>query len=800
MDTLSLTSISPASGASGIAVAFTGTGFGASQGSGVAWLGSVAGQVVSWSDTQVVATVAFNALTGIARIQQNNVWSNSFGFTVPVSGGGTAGNTVTPAMLNMAVGDTHTIQALSPSGLPATGLTWTSSDPTVVSLSTDYPPILSALAAGHVTITAGAASADVTVSAGALALGTVLWSNPGDGSGVKSIVPAVPSATGVADVFAIQNDGTIQAITSDGATAWTANLGNPYGYVIPDFQGGLVAWEVSNDGFSSSSIVKFDGITGQPYPAYTPAPPASLGYALPVVHADGTIFAMESSSSGEGAVNVIGIDPTTGTQKFSVQVVGQEIDGYIPGGPYGIMIAGDGYAYLPYLDQDFLGPVGAVNWVSHFMLLRVDSSGNYVRIHVQDWPSLADFQEEGWERSFNMITNADQGIVLTWRLNNPIGIYNGMAVTTGTSASVVSAPSVPGQVTNLVPVLQAQDGSFVGTAGVGDPDNPQNNMVAFDASGNVRWVVQDEQPQIATEDGGVIGQSGTTYDQYGNATGMINVGTQSWLGYAYQIGSVDEWLANVVKVAKSWWPFGGGNASGNQTAVLHPPYAQLDSCNDRTLHPPPACPGPKDAIFNSWYWLKQEVSDPTRSASLNTYVFNDSTGVQLKKFIAYLGLGAGPEFYDGEKSNVQFHDAGCNLNGTVHNYFVSQNDAQVCWTAAATCRLDPTKPLRTFFEPRSIILGGQQVPYSAQVPYSNAATLFHEALHGFLQLVNDTQLQAFLGCTQPVYNGGSVDSRDITIYLQQFIGPQPPPTPPNSCVYVENHMMPGSLNVCVSPQ
>lgn len=59
---------------------------------------------------------------------------------------------------------------------------------------------------------------DVTVGEGALPVGTIIWSNPGNGSGVTKIVPAVPSATGVADVFAFQGDGTVQAITSDGAT------------------------------------------------------------------------------------------------------------------------------------------------------------------------------------------------------------------------------------------------------------------------------------------------------------------------------------------------------------------------------------------------------------------------------------------------------------------------------------------------------------------------------------------------------------------------------------------------------
>ncbi len=123
------------------------------------------------------------------------------------------------------------------------------------------PPIINAVAAGNTTITAGSASADVTViAASTLPTGTVLWSNPGDGSGVSGILPAVPSSTGVADVFAFQGDGSVQAITSTGTTAWTAP--NVFGSGIPDFQGGLV---VNN----SQSVYKLDGLTGQPYPTRT---------------------------------------------------------------------------------------------------------------------------------------------------------------------------------------------------------------------------------------------------------------------------------------------------------------------------------------------------------------------------------------------------------------------------------------------------------------------------------------------------------------------------------------------------
>lgn len=140
VNTLQLTSINPTSGAPGTQITFTGTGFGSSP--GVAWLGSTAGQIISWTDTQIVAAVAPTALSGIAQVQQNGVWSNAKTFLVPVSGG----NTLAPALLKMLVGDTHTIQALNAANQPVTGLTWASSDPAVVSLSSDDPPLLTALA------------------------------------------------------------------------------------------------------------------------------------------------------------------------------------------------------------------------------------------------------------------------------------------------------------------------------------------------------------------------------------------------------------------------------------------------------------------------------------------------------------------------------------------------------------------------------------------------------------------------------------------------------------------------------
>jgi hypothetical protein len=99
----------------------------------------------------------------LSLFQQNEYSSNTKAFTVTASGGGggdarpftaAGGTSVTlvPNVINMAVGDTHMIQAVNGSGQSVAGLTWTSTNQSVVSLSTDDPPILNALTAGHVTV------------------------------------------------------------------------------------------------------------------------------------------------------------------------------------------------------------------------------------------------------------------------------------------------------------------------------------------------------------------------------------------------------------------------------------------------------------------------------------------------------------------------------------------------------------------------------------------------------------------------------------------------------------------------
>ena len=604
--------VSPTSGAAGASITITGTGFGPTQGTGNVWLGSTtAGQILSWSNTQIVATVAPGSVSGVERVLQNGEWSNALTFTVP---GGSA--TLVPNIINMVVGDTHTIEALNSSEQSVTGLTWTSSNTNVVTLSTDDPPILTAVAAGRTTITAGGASADVTVSAVSLALGTVLWSNPGDGSGVAKIIPAVPSPTGVADVFAIQNDGMVAAITSDGTTAWTASASNAMsdGLIIADFQGGLLLFDAS-----AQSITKLDGITGQPYPAFTPMSGTFLdngnySHAM-VAHTDGTVFAINVNNNG--SKSLIGFDPITATQKFSVPFQQAASPATVLGGGIyensfadpanSLVIAGDGYAYVAYA----YGESGNPDATYHLRLLRVNTAGQSDDIGIQDFSIPSDLLP-----TFNvsMISNADTGVVLSWAQGafgglearkgptpllaapmprdsgNPYSY--GLAITNGTSVTTtVNSGSPPNGY--LVPVLQLQDGSFVGTMeeGTGGISDGQITMVGFDSSGNIHWTVPNDQPQAATAFGQIVGQSGTLYDESGSAVGQMAVGTQSWTLKVYQDGPVQQILLKPIDYLFGFAAVQGGSPSAFSAFVAPKlvPQAALAKLAHANLKARPKC-------------------------------------------------------------------------------------------------------------------------------------------------------------------------------------------------------------------
>jgi hypothetical protein len=133
-------------------------------------------------------------------------------------------------------------------------------------------------------------------------------------------------------------------------------------------------------------------------------------------------------------------------------------------------------------------------------------------------------------------------------------------------------------------VLQAQNGLFIGTAEAYDGSASHLDMVAFDAAGNTRWSVRGYGPRIATADGGVIAQAwdpdaqdftGTavTFDENGNATGMMATLTQSWRGNEYTADGAVSSLSSppVFPDGASFWSQAGGNPSENGTAFVQCP-------------------------------------------------------------------------------------------------------------------------------------------------------------------------------------------------------------------------------------
>ena len=934
LNTLQVTSVSPNSGGPGTVVTINGNGFGTSQGSGVVWLGSTSGEVMGWSNTQILAAVASNAVSGVARVEQDGAWSNAVSFTVPVEfggGGGGSGQSVTlvPSRLSLVVGQGQSIQALNSSGQSVTGLTWTSSNPQVVILSTDDPPILTALAAGYATITAGNGSAAVIVYSGpALPLGTTIWSNPGDGSGVLSIVPAIPSPTSVADVFALNADCTVQAIASNGTTAWTANIGTSTtasspelggttstscNKFLPDFQGGLTIMSQSTVPPTSGSplrisayLQKFDGMTGQAYPAYNLANPAYNTAPPTVPHTAGTIFTLDGGS-------VVGINPTTGQPAFHVQADQSTIatsGTTCTLGPPNVLnsfnnsssgpatwlappiIAGDGYLYAPYSYSGTTGtatagppdqngnpctPVGSTSFgqtYTHYRVLRVGPGGDYTKIVLTDYSSTSSTAQgttgftaitsnSGYqvESIGGLITNADQGVMLSWSEGiNPYASYQfmnagenlqtivpGVFMTKVTSmnAGGITSDAIVSQQTGIglgpaytppnppiVPILQRQDGTYVGTfpssVTIGDVSCVQTNMIAFNLAGSQLWIVPNYTPQVATADDGVIanpvplapapfcsgGGGGSsvavTFDPNGNQTGQTaSLPTLSWTGNAYTDGPVAQVAFVPTDIATSFWGLLGGNPSSTGNAE-RPWFAGLVDCQS----PNPQCQqhgwtsatgGPNEWIFNGLKALLTLLTTPCNSTSgtlwakqacnIDQYVFTsslkDANGNQGTRaaFASYL-QGASPlnseypSFYDGLQSYLQqcgwtTVSVDCATSLTQHDAFVDPDEE------ASTINFDTRTPpkiphMRTFF--RSAFIFPELLGVSEP---DNMALVFHEALHAYTRLPDFSNplnpsvsnLKAVLGC-----DTNQLGTYDITAYLKQFTTEQLLPNP-RPCSY-----------------
>jgi hypothetical protein len=279
-----------------------------------------------------------------------------------------------------------------------------------------------------------------------------------------------------------------------------------------------------------------------------------------VVHPDGTII------SQDGAF-VFGIDPATGAKKFSVPLDGQ----YDMNQVFRAIVAGDGYVYVAWPYRDEWIDSDSRSWEKgHLMLLQMDTGGVFQKFNVYDWTTGYEDWISMW--GLSLITNADQGVVLSWSNEEEPDFltHYHLAIASSDGVNMVAAPQVSGQDSRSVqPVLQLQDGSFAVTAGV---VGGSSVMVAFDATGAVRWTVPGYDPKIATADGGVIAtdESGAAvmFDMDGNATGQTaSLPTLSWAGNSYTYDPLQQIVNAVPYVSTaSFWAFEDANEAQTKVA------------------------------------------------------------------------------------------------------------------------------------------------------------------------------------------------------------------------------------------
>lgn len=217
-----ITAVSPTTARAGDQIAISGSGFGATQGSGNVWLGSTYGAVVSWSDTQVVATVASGAKSGTAQILQGGIWSNAIDFMV-----------ITPNITNVSpttaiAGNQITIAGTGFGASQGSGNIWLGSAYGVVVSWSDTQAVA--------TVASGAKSGTAQVLQGGV------WSN------AVNLTVSTPNITSVSPTSGIAGTQITIAGTGFGATQGSGNLwlGSTYGAVV--------SWSDTGRSYRSSGI------------------------------------------------------------------------------------------------------------------------------------------------------------------------------------------------------------------------------------------------------------------------------------------------------------------------------------------------------------------------------------------------------------------------------------------------------------------------------------------------------------------------------------------------------------------
>jgi hypothetical protein len=576
--------------------------------------------------------------------------------------------TVTPSGVNMLVGNMQQFNAIDELGRVRTDATWTVSDTTIATITSDSSPLLTAVGVGQATLTAtvGSVTGQTTfnvLSGTLLPAGTLLWSAPPPpGYTAQQMLQAEP-ATGTPDIYTVaQGSGgcLVTGFTGGGQQLWTTSLLLPGGCSgTPDGSGGILLVT----GYQAiNQVIDLDGQTGTPVWTTT-VPPVNWQPGGPTVGQDGTIYyfgaydstgtmALVSLAADTGIARVLYTPPQWGP---SITTSCNGDNGYIQVsssmsvpviGPDGTLFAGlDVYQFSW---DPCAGQWGTSSSTDTLSLVQIGPNGSTTVTPVDN------SYNGGYSHPLEVIPDGQGGALLAWSFEqNEQSPFQGHI--THVSSSGSTDISVPGVTQYGYPYEMVLGENGMVFAYNGDTITALNLT-----SGSTAWTyaTQDALSIVAaTSEGGLIVndwvQGLITLDANGSPSSATPAPTdaQPWISGSW-IGSVNDPVPAM---------FGGPLASISTNAwpmLLGDRYSQKDSARPvfRTVVPinptePPGLlswsqvegyvPGYAANIINDW------IEDMQAKASQqgSPYYGQDSRSVLLSEMkkpafgVAFIGHG-----------------------------------------------------------------------------------------------------------------------------------------------------------------
>jgi len=351
---------------------------------------------------------------------------------------------ITPAVVNMLVGGTQQFTAVDNLGIPRTDATWTISNTSIATVTTNAngTGLVTALAAGQVTLTASAESVTaqeqvIILSQGSFPTGTAIWSAPPPaGFSVIQLAQAVPSVGGP-DLYSISlsSDGTqstIQALQADGEQLWQTTMPTILNNAVPDGSGGLIVTTCA----SGSPLTVMDlNATGQPLWELHSAEVGGFGYiCYPpqiALRGDGLVYVTEPTNAGLPSVTTAYPSGYISSFQFQPSTVNNTEIPCCVGPP---MVNTDGTMYVEYEVRTTSNNV----ITSDMLYLYSSATGLYTLLSSTT-------QNEALLPG-PIIPDSQGGILATWTVSAPVVLpypYQAADVTNGVVGTPYNLPFSP---------------------------------------------------------------------------------------------------------------------------------------------------------------------------------------------------------------------------------------------------------------------------------------------------------------------------------------------------------------------